>query len=227
MTTSGAAAAAQGQSWQAERRPARAPLNTLDVATVVALAIALLLGAPPPASANNFTGASGGTLCSQNMADNENHYVWNQTLTQPTLDAANWVRVYTYNPTVINTYTEDIRTSQTDVILHDDDYDTRTCGLQWRTSSTATTGIVGLSECRSLSGSKCQQFYVYFDTDYMGPKSLAQERWLACHELGHTVGLKHQYAPEYRPTCMHDDPNVSNPSTLHAHDITHLTSSYP
>jgi hypothetical protein len=194
------------------------------VAVVAITAALVVCGAPSPAFATNFTGASGGTGCLGNMADNKDHYVWNQSLTQATLDAANYVRVYTYNPTAIDTYTEDILTSQTDAVLNDADYEGSWCGGTWRSSSTQSTGLVGYTRCMSLSGSKCQQFEVRFDNDYMGPRSTAEERWLACHELGHTVGLTH--TSQALPACMSPNPNLANPSVLTEHDTSHLLTAY-
>jgi hypothetical protein len=201
------------------------PLRAVDVVTVFGLALLLVLAPEPPsASALNFTGPSGGTGCLGNMADNRDHYVWNDSLSAATLDAANYVRVYTYNPTAINTFTEDVFTSQTDVLLRDYDYEGPWCNLVWRSSSTAVTGIVGYTKCLALSGSACQQFEVRFDNDWMGPKTTAQERWLACHELGHTVGLTH--TSQAVPACMSPNDQLANPSTLTSHDSAHLTGYY-
>jgi hypothetical protein len=49
----------------------------------------------------------------------------------------------------------------------------------------------------------------------------ACRRWLACHELGHTLGLQHA---SRTTTCMY---TVGNPDVLDSHDIEHLTDCYP
>lgn len=46
-------------------------------------------------------------------------------------------------------------------------------------------------------------------------------RWLACHELGHTLGLQHS---ANSATCMY---TVGYPDTLNAHDKEHLEDCYP
>ena len=56
---------------------------------------------------------------------------------------------------------------------------------------------------------------MYFDTDYMGPRSTAAEQTLACMELGHTVGLGH-----YTDGCMESGFHTQN--YLTDHDRIHL-----
>ena len=49
---------------------------------------------------------------------------------------------------------------------------------------------------------------------------------VACHELGHTLGLRHTTSTT---TCMHNTPLVSGVwrTTIQAHDVSHLEANYP
>jgi hypothetical protein len=68
--------------------------------------IGLLLVASIPASATNFSGASGATGCTAtntNMADPMPSTVWYDALTAAVANAENYVRTNVYNPTDIDT----------------------------------------------------------------------------------------------------------------------------
>lgn len=179
-------------------------------------AIALL---PAAASAHNFSGASGSFGCSNNMTDNRDHWFSYASLTSASTAAVDWSRRYNYNPTDLNTFTESRRTAQTDVVVFDSDYEGTTCGARWLASPTRGNGTIGMALCQSLSGERCQQFFVFFDTDYMGPASRGDEASLACHELGHTVGLLHATG-----SCLASPTNGS--PWLNDHGRTHINRTY-
>lgn len=181
----------------------------------------LLVASAVPSNASNFTGASGLYGCSAgNMGDNATHSFWYEALTPATVTALNWTRTNSYNPTDVNTVNEDLKDPLTDVIANDADYEGVTCGQTW-ISSISDVGLLGYALCTALSGTKCQQFQLYFDNDFMGPATASQEATLACHEVGHSLGLMHTNTGA---NCM-QSPGVGSPG-LTTHDISHLNANY-
>ena len=81
-----------------------------------------------------------------------------------------------------------------DIIYYDTNYST-TCGYDWHPgdpSDPDTSFVIGMAACSRLSGNKCDSFVVRFDTSYTNTASANHLRTLACHETGHTLGLKHR-----------------------------------
>lgn len=187
--------------------------------SVIAVVAGASLLLPSTAWAHNFSGATRGTACANNMTDNRDHFFSYDALSAATTAAVNWSRSRNYDPTDLNTYTESRRTSQTDVVVFDADYEGTTCGVRWKSDSGGGGGAIGMALCQSLSGARCQQFFVYFDTDFMGPAPTGQELSLACHELGHTVGLLHAAGG-----CLATP--LSGSTALTEHDRAHINSNY-
>ena len=137
----------------------------------------LALTTTPAAHATNFSGASGGTSCSNNMADGRSHSFAYNTITTPTRAAVDWSRANNYDPTEIDTFNEPVNAG-TDVVVHDDDLSGVQCGQTW-ISSIGGGGMVGIALCQTANGAKrSEQSRVYFDTQYMGPRSDAAEQTL-------------------------------------------------
>jgi len=189
------------------------------VVTSLGVGIACVALLPGSSQASNFSGETGAFAgCYNNMADNRDHFFYYEALTSATSTAVNWSRTNNYNPTDLNTFTDAVRTSGTDVVAFDADYEGESCGKTWMVNA-STPGVIGLTLCQSLSSLRCQQFFVYFDNDWMGPASAAQENSLACHELGHSVGLLHGSAG-----CMVATNNAS--TSLTDHDRSHINTYY-
>ena len=158
------------------------------------------------------------------MTDNENVYVWYQSLAADTITALNSSRTQDYNPTDLNTFNEDVLTNQTVAI--DYDYSGTICGFQWWENG-QDGGKIGFSRCMIVvpGGSKCDQNRLDFDNDWMGPgQPSGVKQSLACHEFGHAMGLAH-IDPSVTNSCMLDP--ISGQQHLSGHDIAHITNNYP
>ncbi|MEO7422778.1 MAG: matrixin family metalloprotease [Ornithinibacter sp.] len=79
----------------------------------------------------------------------------------------------------------------------------------------------GLTTCNSLSGSTCEQHTVRFDVSYFNAASQSNERGLACHEFGHSLGLTHR---DTESGCM--KMYGAHPTYLTVHDESHLNDDY-
>ncbi len=150
------------------------------------------------------------------MADGGTHYFHYVSLNSAVQDAVVWSRTYNYNPTDANTAYDSTLDSATDVVVRNQDYTTY-CGYSWHSSG----GTWGLTTCNSLSGFKCEQHTVRFDLSYFNVVSRSAERGLACHEIGHSLGLEHR---DTETGCM--ERYGTYPTYLTTHDESHLNANY-
>lgn len=91
-------------------------------------------------------------------------------------------------------------------------------------SNYGNNNLYGWAACHSgFSGTNptrtCSHQWVRFNLAYTPP---SYQR-LACHELGHTVGLRHG---SQTGSCMYSDITVSTSSALTTHDIAHIDARY-
>lgn len=190
-------------------------LRTVIITIVSALALAVTGGVV--AQASNWAGATGNTGCTTlNMADNGDHTYYYSDLTVAMSAAVTWTRFNNLNPTDMNSSGTTSPTSNTDVIVYDNNY-TDYCGYTWNGPG---SGVVGLVQCVSTtSNSRCQKHEMRFDTSYTSGASTTNQRSLACHENGHTIGLAH-----YSSGCMTQ--SISGSTTYTQHDINHINAAY-
>ncbi len=82
--------------------------------------------------------------------------------------------------------------SSTDVVYMENDYTGTFCGTYtWHSDADPGGKVIGLTQCMSLSGARCQRFDIYLDRSWEDGVNDALRRHLACHETGHSLGLKH------------------------------------
>ncbi len=146
------------------------------------------------ASATNWSGASGGTGCNA-VNRTFDYYLILQysSLTSNMTSATNYARTNAIDPTDIDTV---LSSSNPDVSLVDADF-SAVCGYTWWTSS--TSGVVGLATCNSLVLSSCKHHTVYYHQPFTDATTTANRRGLACHEVGHTLGLLHRSGTSCMP----------------------------
>lgn len=177
------------------------------VATVV---LALLIGSPPVVDASNFGSAgdvgAGGTTNGVFLTDGADWRVARRSLaTANSTAVAN--AASDYSATSLNAFVSS-PTSCTDA-SHD------VCVFD---SAYGNNGFVGWNACAGVAsgnhaGMTCSLNYVRFNQTYS-----FDPLGLACHELGHAVGLRHDTATD---TCMHT-PTSSARRYLSVHDRDNL-----
>jgi hypothetical protein len=199
------------------------------IATSITVVVLGLVLGPPLAGATNWVGTTAATGCaSVNRQDNRDYTFTRSSLTARMASAVAFVNNNLIGPTDVTVKPEQFTaTSETDVVVFDADYST-TCGYDWHPDSSGdpdTDAIAGLMTCETLSGSRCQQAYVRFDTSLTNAMDDAFARTLACHELGHTLGLGHRENPATDKGCM---PSLlpANQPNYSAHDRAHIQDNY-
>jgi hypothetical protein len=153
------------------------------------------------------------------MADNASHTInFQGTTPDYIINMIEWARVNSLDPTAINTSIDTSLDTNTDVVVRNDDY-TAWCGREWGPPD----GGIALVTCDYLltgSGGKCDRHTVFLLRWFMrGNLDQSERRRVACHELGHTVGLKHVTSGA---SCVTEDV-IPPPSGYYTtHDQNHL-----
>jgi len=204
----------------------------------VALATTLLVGSvAAPASADHGGSPVGSLLSCDRPVDpprcvsvgnDRFHYVYIDASVPP--DLADSVRhaIAEYDTTTTLVVIEQARlTMVTDVIVYAGDHGVNGAAGWVNCPSSARQGT-------NRNGHRwCQGQELHFN---LNPRyaayfaDLASRDYMACHEMGHTVGLRHWGNPPRSdgpaaPTCMQpDEPN--GPTTLDVHDRDHLDAYY-
>lgn len=179
---------------------------------------------PTRASATNWSGATGVTGCNGglNMADNGTHTFVYTDLTSKMADATYYARVNAVELSDVTTTYDSTPDGNTDVDVRDGAL-VSFCGYDWW--QPATGGVIGLASCESLaSGSKCQQHKVRYSSTFSGQASTTVVRWLACHEIGHTLGLEHR--EDWSGSMPSSPPEAALSVTYDSHSYGHLNTYY-
>ena len=188
---------------------------------IVAVLILTLLR-PSPLAANTFGAVTCNTdLSSQCVSNNGAHYYRYISLTSGMESAATWVFTNTYDPITDVVANETTDVDLTDVWLTDGSYGTNGYRAWVKCAETATYGGSGV-------GRWCKAQGVWLNNgEYPGEyDTYAERRFVACHEVGHSLGLHHSSDVA---SCMKDLPlNYSGTYeyNLTTHDETHLTDWY-
>jgi len=203
-------------------------------ASLLGLAAPALVGIPE-AGASNYSGATGSqadcdnnNVGSANESDNSTWAWYYHSITSEMKTALDWNESNNYEPTDLTVI---IQTSSqyggdTDINAYDQNY-TTFCRLDWDNS---TENIVGDTFCWDANNGifenqKCNRHEIRFDTSDVLDSSwtTANRKSLACHELGHAVGLLHRDSSEHY--CM-EVGVFGAKEYLTSHDVAHINNNY-
>jgi hypothetical protein len=204
----------------------------------VLAALAAVVLVAPPAAATNFGSTTCGTTTSGrppnciSLANNRYHAVnfryFGETASSrediPGIrDATTYVLANVYSPTDLSAY-RDEDDSQPDVIMSDFSYSGFPDIAGWVNCPSDNTGQGGSNPNRWCRGQTLTlNSYLYwvgegvFDT-------AAQRRNVVCHELGHTLGLRHR--TDTTDSCMWKYAGDGAAATLDGHDRAHVNGRY-
>lgn len=182
------------------------------------LAILASLSLATPAQATNFGSecTPSSTYC-VSLGNNSYHVLnWEGDQDIAGMQTSHaWARDNQYNPTDLVAYT-DSADSLPDVRVWDEPYgNTGWAGIvECPTNNTGTSGSHPNRTCRGQILRYNASAAATFDTE-------AERRSVACHEIGHTVGLRHTAVAD---SCMTN--GILFPTALNAHDIAHINGRY-
>lgn len=228
-----------------ELREAHAPLGTHRLLSRVPVLVTLFwLALGSPALASNYGSTAGCGYESGNSsytpvttcvskANNRTHAVRLEVV------GNQWAGMDTavintlssdYNPTDLVAYV-DQSDPYPDVIVYDQDYGL-TFPPGWADCPANNSGLGGSNPSRWCRG-QIVRFNGSWESKYPGSSTI---EGLACHEIGHTLFLRHLDDGEYN-SCMEGAPHLTNPAdpngtrwrhaTLNSsHDIAHIDLAY-
>lgn len=210
--------------WKPQRRSSMMSRGGVRRATALScvVTLTLTLGFAQPAHAGNWGSVACGGTPKRNcvsLANNSYHVVnWIGDQDIPGMGAAvNWSLANNYNPTDLVAY-YDASDPYPDVKAMDEPYgDIHLWG--WAECPTNNTGVGGSDPNRWCRGQVVRFNSTYRDDLYTD----ARRRTLACHEIAHTVGLRHS---NYKSSCVYTPIESSWSTRLTTEDQDHINSYY-
>jgi hypothetical protein len=154
---------------------------------------------------------TGGTTNGVWLTTSSTFNVHKRDLTTTYSNAVSTVMSGQYNPTdlTVNVFTSPSCNETARVCIFDSDYGDN--GLNgWNACSGPTSG--------SHPNQRCGVQWVRINTRYSPPANR-----IVCHEVGHSVGLRHTST---QASCLKSTADGGNSSTLTSHDTGHINATY-
>lgn len=202
---------------------------------------ATLLLCGNPAVANNWGDSDcvpaypGGPLQCVRLANNTSHAIQPSNMYDTSYDTDNIPGMlsslgrfadFKYADTVMNMYITTVD-PQPDVIATDVNYGNNSL-VGWVYCPANNTGTGGSSPTRWCRGPrlKLNSYYYYSAYGYFDTET--QRRRVACHELGHTIGLRHRDPAPADRGCMftYVHESYGAPAYIRGHDQNHINDWY-
>lgn len=183
----------------------------------IGASLAFVFGASAVAIASNFAStAVGGTPPNNvNLANNATHLVYFGAVGAQLKSATLGRMSSAYTAATDVTMSETTSSTNYDVRVLDNSYGLNGAAAWVVCPPAAIEG--GTDPSRWCFGQDLR-----YNLSYPNYYDTASERsWLACHELGHTIGLKHTTASN---SCLRETHNGT--TLLSSHDISHVNSNY-
>lgn len=202
----------------------------------VVVVLAVMLSAGLPAASANWFGETGRARSvnddyrcgGPNMTQSKDvDFGFSPDMTAEAKGAVNYTRDELLDPTDINTSVVDDYGPHIDVLVTVKDYDTwcvDLTGYDWATAEHPKVGLAGLTNCETkASGSpRCDKANVRLSDIWMDAANQSERRYLACHEIGHAIGLMHRDAAA---GCMVKCAYASTP-VYTSHDVAHFNADW-
>lgn len=185
-------------------------VSPLWVLRVAAWAIVYLVATAGPASGSNWGSSNCGTNpdTSYCIHNNDTHtYHFTSSVSTTMRSATNTAAEAGYEPTQLN-ISSTTSSSNTDVVIKMFNYgDSGYAGATLCPANSSKTGTNPRVVCRpqELRYNVHSSVAILFDTS-------VEREYVACHELGHTVGLRHSTQSD---SCMQEYPGLYGLPSLH------------
>ena len=200
----------------------------LRAGTVGAVVVAAAVQPIGPGSFANFgsIACGGNPRNCVNVANNYQHAVRFAALGDiPGMATeTQWALTYQYDPTDLHAYRDD-SDPYPDVVVSDYDYGNNGF-VAWVECPPDNTGELGTDPYRSCRGQRLR-YNVWFYYHAIDFDTSTGRRKIACHELGHTVGLRHW--EDYHSgngSCMYEPAYDAGTTGLSQHDRDHINAYY-
>jgi hypothetical protein len=183
---------------------------------ILAVAACVTLALATPASADNF-GAIYDEPTSVSLQDDRTmSYQFDSNLSAHMRSASDWTLINSYNTTDLN-------------VVKFADGHRNDLNNHYAIGAMPLPGLIGYHDCVywvSLSRTRCRHGHIRYNN--AGLSTTTYERALACHETGHSVGLRHKGTTANTQSivrCVWTPLNPNDPY-LGAHNVAHINRTY-